>query len=32
VQAFSYCDRGSDALLLFYDPSEQIALFRTDYI
>ena len=31
VQGFSYCNGGIQALLLFYDPNEQIALFRTDY-
>jgi hypothetical protein len=31
VQGFSYCEGGIQALLLFYDPEEQTALFRTDY-
>jgi hypothetical protein len=31
VQGFSYCDGGIQALLLFYDPDEKVALFRSDY-
>jgi|688.fasta_scaffold110937_1 hypothetical protein len=31
VQGFSYCDGGTQAVLLFYDPEEQIALFRFDW-
>jgi hypothetical protein len=31
VQGFSYCAGGIQAILLFYDPDERIALFRTDY-
>src|SRR5262249_13856306 len=31
VQGFSYCDGGIQAIQLFYDPEEQLALFRFDY-
>jgi len=31
VQGFSYCEGGIQAISLFYDPGEGIALFRTDY-
>jgi hypothetical protein len=31
VQGFSYCDGGIQAILLFYVPEEQIALFRTEW-
>jgi hypothetical protein len=31
VQGFSYCEGGIQAILLFYDPGERIALFRFDY-
>ena len=28
VQGFSYCDGGIQAIMLFYDPDEQIALVQ----
>ncbi|MCI0641024.1 MAG: hypothetical protein L0Y72_17045 [Gemmataceae bacterium] len=31
VQGFSYCAGGIQAILLFYDPEEQIALFRSEW-
>lgn len=31
VQGFSYCEGGIQAIQLFFDPNEQIALFRFDY-
>ncbi|WP_254513154.1 hypothetical protein [Anatilimnocola floriformis] len=31
VQGYSYCGGGIQAILLFYDPEEQIALFRTEW-
>jgi hypothetical protein len=31
VQGFSYCEGGIQAIQLFFDPGEQIALFRFDY-
>ena len=31
VQGFSYCDGGIQAILLFYDPDERIALFRFEW-
>jgi len=31
VQGFSYCDGGIQAIQLYYDSDEQIALFRFDY-
>jgi hypothetical protein len=31
IQGFSYCHRSADAILLFYDPDERIALLRFDW-
>ena len=31
VQGFSYCEGGIQALLLFYDPDEQMVVFRTEW-